>query len=122
MYLTQITEDGELAVLSGSNQYSVSDQVIRGGVKIQKRDLGDKRYQSTGKCHIKRCSICNYFTERESGSGRRKAIQKNETVKTIQTGIDGIATTTADLLPYGKYKLEETKAPEGYLTDGVKSD
>mgnify|MGYP000780082112 FL=1 len=39
MYLTQITEDGELAVLSGSNQYSVSDQVIRGGVKIQKRCL-----------------------------------------------------------------------------------
>ena len=25
----------------------------------------------------------------------------------------------ADLLPYGKYKLEETKAPEGYLTDGA---
>ena len=42
MYLTQITEDGELAVLSGSNQYSVSDQVIRGGVKIQKRDLETK--------------------------------------------------------------------------------
>lgn len=33
-YLTQISEDGELAVLSGSNQYSVSDKVIRGGVKI----------------------------------------------------------------------------------------
>ena len=76
MYLTQITEDGELAVLSGSNQYSVSDQVIRGGVKIQKRDLGDKRYQGTGKCHIKRCGICNYFSERESGSGRRKTVQK----------------------------------------------
>ena len=42
MYLTQITEDGELAVLSGSNQYSVSDQVIRGGVKIQKCDLETK--------------------------------------------------------------------------------
>ena len=38
-YLTQISEDGELAVLSGSNQYTVSDKVIRGGVKIQKRDL-----------------------------------------------------------------------------------
>ena len=49
-----------------------------------------------------------------------KLYKKNETVKTIQTGIDGIATTTADLLPYGKYKLEETKAPEGYLTDGAK--
>ena len=42
MYLTQITEDGEFAVLSGSIQYSVSDQVIRGGVKIQKRDLETK--------------------------------------------------------------------------------
>lgn len=36
LYVAQITEDGELAVLSGSNQYSVSDKVIRGGVKIQK--------------------------------------------------------------------------------------
>ena len=48
MYLTQITEDGELAVLSGSNQYSVSDQVIRGGVKIQKRDLETKDTKAQG--------------------------------------------------------------------------
>ena len=46
--------------------------------------------------------------------------KKNEIVKTIQIGIDGVAITSADLLPYGKYKLEETKAPEGYLTDGAK--
>ena len=26
-----------------------------------------------------------------------------------------------NLLLYGKYKLEETKAPEGYLTDGAKA-
>ena len=31
LYVTQITEDGDLAVLSGSNQFSVSDKVIRGG-------------------------------------------------------------------------------------------
>ncbi len=42
VYVAQITEDGELAALSGSNQYSVSDKVIRGGVKIQKRDLETK--------------------------------------------------------------------------------
>ena len=35
VYVAQITEDGELAKLSGYNQYSVSDKVIRGGVKIQ---------------------------------------------------------------------------------------
>lgn len=47
-YLTQISEDGELAVLSGSNQYSVSDKVIRGGVKIQKRDLETKDTKAQG--------------------------------------------------------------------------
>ncbi|KAK2224349.1 collagen-binding protein, partial [Clostridioides difficile] len=31
LYVTQITEDDDLAVLSGSNQFSVSDKVIRGG-------------------------------------------------------------------------------------------
>ena len=33
LYVTQITEDGDLAVLSGSNQFSVSDKVIRGDRK-----------------------------------------------------------------------------------------
>ena len=49
LYLTQITEDGDLAVLSGNNQFSVSDKVIRGGVKIQKRDLetGDTKPQGS---------------------------------------------------------------------------
>lgn len=41
-------------------------------------------------------------------------------VKKIRTGIDGIASTSADLLPHGKYRIEETEAPEGYLTDGAK--
>ena len=31
-----------------------------------------QKIPSTGKCHIKRYCICNYFSERESGSGRRK--------------------------------------------------
>ena len=40
-------------------------------------------------------------------------------VKTILTDIEGVASTSADLLPYGKYRIEESKAPEGYLTDGA---
>ena len=47
-YLTHISEDGELTILSGSNQYSVSDKVIRGGVKIQKRDLETKDTKAQG--------------------------------------------------------------------------
>gem|GEM_PF-1584047 len=32
-----------------------------------------------------------------------KLYKKNEVVKTIRTDIEGIASTSADLLPYGKY-------------------
>ena len=121
MYLTQITEDGELAVLSGSNQYSVSDQVIRGGVKIQKCDLETKDTKAQGSATLKDAAFAIISLNENPVLVEGKLYKKNETVKTIQTGIDGIATTTADLLPYGKYKLEETKAPEGYLTDGAKA-
>ena len=121
MYLTQITEDGELAVLSGSNQYSVSDQIIRGGVKIQKRDLETKDTKAQGSATLKDAAFAIISLNENSVLVEGKLYKKNETVKTIQTGNDGIATTSADLLPYGKYKLEETKAPEGYLTDGAKA-
>ena len=121
MYLTQITEDGELAVLSGSNQYSVSDQVIRGGVKIQKRDLETKDTKAQGSATLKDTAFAIISLNENPVLVEGKLYKKNETVKTIQTGIDGVATTSADLLPYGKYKLEETKAPEGYLTDGAKA-
>ena len=53
MYLTQITEDGDIAVLSGSNQYHVSDKVIRGGVKIQKRDLETSDTKGQGSATLK---------------------------------------------------------------------
>ena len=53
LYVTDY-EDGDLAVLSGSNQFSVSDKVIRGGVKIQKRDLETGDTKTTRKCHSER--------------------------------------------------------------------
>ena len=54
LYVAQITEDGELAVLSGSNQYSVSDKVIRGGVKNPENvTLKTKRIpKSTGRSKL----------------------------------------------------------------------
>ena len=121
MYLTQITEEGEMAVLSGSNQYSVSDQVIRGGVKIQKRDLETKDTKAQGGATLKDTEFAIISLNENPVLVEGKLYKKNETVKKIQTGIDGVATTAADLLPYGKYKLEETKAPEGYLADVAKA-
>ena len=49
-----------------------------------------------------------------------KLYKKNEVVKTIRTDIEGVASTSADLLPYGNFRIVESEAPDGYLTDGAK--
>ena len=120
MYLTQITEDGDLAVLSGSNQYHVSDKVIRGGVKIQKRDLETKDTKAQGGATLKDTTFEIISLNENAVLVEGKLYKKNEVLKTIHTDIEGIASTSADLLPYGKYRLSEQKPPEGYLTDGAK--
>ena len=117
VYVAQITEDGELAALSGSNQYSVSDKIIRGGVRIQKRDLETKDTKPQGGATLKDTAFEIISLNDNAVLVDGKLYNKNETVKTIHTGI---ATTAADTLPYGKYRLEESNAPEGYLTDGAK--
>ncbi|HDF2667918.1 SrtB-anchored collagen-binding adhesin [Clostridioides difficile] len=120
MYLTQITEDGDLAVLSGSNQYHVSDKVIRGGVKIQKRDLETGDTKAQGGATLKDTTFEIISLNDNAVLVEGKLYKKNEVVKTIYTDIEGIASTSADLLPYGKFRMSEQKPPEGYLTEGAK--
>lgn len=51
----------------------------------------------------------------------KRYLNKDEVVKTIHTGLDGLASTSNDLLLYGKYRLVESQAPVGYLTQGAVS-
>ena len=120
LYLTQITEDGDLAVLTGANQFSVSDKVIRGGVKIQKRDLETGDTKPQGSATLKDTAFDIISLNDNAVLVEGKLHKKNEVVKTIHTDISGVAMTSNNLLPYGKYKISEQKAPEGYLTDGAK--
>ena len=120
LYVTQITEDGDLAVLSGSNQFSVSDKVIRGGVKIQKRDLETGDTKPQGSATLKDTVFDIISLNDNSVLVEGKLYKKNEVVKTIRTDIEGVASTSADLLPYGKFRIVESEAPNGYLTDGAK--
>ena len=120
LYVTQITEDGDLAVLSGINQFSVSDKVIRGGVKIQKRDLETGDTKPQGSAALKDTAFDIISLNDNTVLVEGKLHKKNDVVKTIHTDISGVAITADDLLPYGKYKISEQKAPEGYLTDGAK--
>ena len=120
LYVTQITEDGDLATLTGSNQYHVSDKVIRGGVKVQKRDLETGDTKPQGGATLKDTAFTITTLNDNAVLVEGKLYHKGEAVKTIYTGIDGIASTSADLLPYGRYELAEQTPPTGYLTDGAK--
>ena len=120
LYVTQITEDGDLAVLTGSNQFSVSDKVIRGGVKIQKRDLETGDTKPQGSATLKDTAFDIISLNDNAVLVEGKLYKKNEIVKTIRTNIEGIASTSADLLPYGKFRIVESEAPNGYLADGAK--
>ena len=121
VYVAQITENGELAKLSGYNQYSVSDKVIRGGVKIQKRDLETKETKPQGGAALKDTAFEIISLNDNAVLVDGKLYNKNEVVKKIHTGVDGIATTAADTLPYGHYRIDEVIPPEGYLMDGAVS-
>ena len=121
VYVAQITEDGELAALSGSNQYSVSDKVIRGGVKIQKRDLETKDTKPQGGATLKDTEFTITTLNDNPVLVDGKSYSKNEVIKTIHTGVDGIAATAADTLPFGHYRLDEVTPPKGYLKDGAVS-
>ena len=119
LYLTQITEDGDLAVLTGSNQFSVSDKVIRGGVKIQKRDLETGDTKPQGSATLKDTAFDIISLNDNAVLVEGKLYKKNEVVKTIHADIEGVASTSADLLPYGKFRIVESEAPDGYLEPTV---
>ena len=120
VYLTQITEDGELAALTGYNAFSVFDSIVRGGVKIQKRDFDTAGTTPQGSGSLAGAAFAVVSLNENPVLVEGTLYQNGETVKTLYTGGDGSAQTAADLLPYGRYRIEETAAPDGYLTEGAK--
>lgn len=121
LYLTQIIEDEDSVVLTGSNQFSVSDKVIRGGVKIQKRDLETQDTKSQGSATLKDTAFDITSLNENEVLVEGKLYKKGEIVKTIHTNIEGIASTSEKLLPRGKYRIDESNPPTGYLKEGEKS-
>ena len=96
------------------------DKVIRGGVKIQKRDLETGDTKPQGSATLKDTAFDIISLNDNAVLVEGKLYKKNEVVKTIRTDIEGVASTSSDLLPYGKFRIVESEAPNGYLTDGAK--
>ena len=86
----------------------------------QKRDLETGDTEPQGSATLKDTVFDIISLNDNSVLVEGKLYKKNEIVKTIRTDIEGIASTSSDLLPYGKFRIVESEAPDGYLTDGAK--
>lgn len=119
LYVSQITEEGGTVRLKGQNSFTVSNSVIRGGVRIWKKDYdtgktvpqGDATFAGTG------IEILNDNDVQVTVDG--VVYGPGEVVCRGVTGQDGTFATSGDLLPYGAYRFRETEAPKGYLLEGV---
>ena len=89
-------------------------------MKIQKRDLETCDTKPQGSATLKDTAFDIISLNDNAVLVEGKLYKKNEVVKTIRTDIEGVASTSADLLPYGKFRIVESEAPDGYLTDGAK--
>lgn len=121
LYVAQITESGNTATLTGANRYSVSDQVIRGGVRIQKRDLETKAAEAQGNASLENTKYAIISLNSNPVVVNGKSYTNGQTVLNITSDAAGLASTADNVLPYGHYKIEETAPPKGYLKDGSKS-
>ncbi len=119
VYVSQIRKENDAVSLVGGNVYSVSDYVIRGGVRVQKRDLQSGDAHPEGGATLKGTEIDIISRNESAVVVDGKSYNKDEVVKTLVTDESGAAQTEADCLPYGDYQISEKTEPEGYLHKGI---
>ena len=108
-----ITDDGIIY------EFTMADEVVRGGVLIEKRDLESGLLTPLGGASLDGTlfEITNKSINAVFVGG---ALYQPGEVCAIIEVVDGIAQTDARALPYGSYQMVETKPGEGYLhTDQV---
>lgn len=109
-----IANDGEIIDLTPFEQGMVND-VIRGGVKLQKRDLESGMARPLGGAKLDaEFTLVNKSTHYVMVNGER--FEPGDVIMSVVAdGATGIFETANDLLPYGTYEVTETKEPTGYL-------
>ena len=118
LHVSQITAEGRMEAVSTFNIPIQKEEVKRGGIILRKNDIQTgKSSQGDATLEGAEFSIINRSENPVSVDG--KVYANGETVKVITTDEKGVAKTSDDALPYGEYTIIETKAPEGYLNEGI---
>lgn len=94
---------------------TVEEEVMRGGIAVQKVDAESKSASPNGKAMLSGAVFEIVNASRHAVIVGGTSYAPGATVTTIETDSTGRAATAADALPFGTYTVHETKAPEGYL-------
>lgn len=118
VYVQKITADGKAETVSCYNASSVEEQIYRGGVKLQKRDFETKKAEPQGDATLEGAAFTITSLNENPVMVDGKTYTKNQVVMSLTTDNKGSVSTKKDALPFGHYRADETKAPEGYLNEG----
>ena len=95
-------------------EFTMADEVVRGGVLIEKRDLESGLLTPLGGASLDGTLFEITNMSRNPVYVGGALYQPGEVCATIEV-VDGVAQTDARALPYGSYQMVETKPGEGYL-------
>lgn len=112
-----IKENGVIVDLTDAD-HAIRNEVIRGGVKVAKRDNETGKLEPQGDATLSGAVFAIYNRSQHPVLVDGELYENGEIVHTLTTGADYTATTSADLLPYGTYEIREQTSPTGYLPEG----
>ncbi len=96
------------------NLPEIPETVIRGGVSVQKLD-SETGQTPQGGANFSGITFSIINDNPNAVTVDGKSRNPGQTVKTIVTDKNGVAKTSADCLPYGKYIIRESDTNDGYL-------
>ena len=116
----KITQNGAMVSLNTADS-AIKNDVIRGGVLIQKWDAQLNRAEAQGDATLEGATFTIYNRSQGTVVVGGKEYKPGEAVLTLETDETGTASTAADALPFGSYEAVEESggAPLGYLNTGI---
>lgn len=112
-HVAQVTPQGAGVALARYDAPVVADLPERGGVSVQKADAETGRPEAQGSASLAGAEFTVYPLDGDA---------VGEAAAVIVTDASGFASTAADALPAGRYRVSETKAPQGYLPSAASWD
>lgn len=125
----QIVNENSMAVIHAGNVFTKKEDAIRGGYKLEKQDWSTGA-TAEGDASLAGAEFDLYYLGDGTDSNVSMKLDKDgdglgegteylpsdtTPIEHITVGEDGTYTSSATYLGYGKYKVVETKSPEGYL-------